>query len=328
MCVFTSSWSSWLFHRSQMCISRSSHIDSATLTITIIIGQAGIRWITFVCRIFPVFLVKRQQPGITSFGPLYVLEEPTRQWITTIDTLEASFPNKALVALGDLNCRARTLGHSRLNDSGPILDTWIQVSDNFDVHLFTEPTHPDSHEFWDVVIYKDLDAPPEISFEDRVFSNHRGILTRIELKDGHNLSRESPVVRLQMKPINKALTQLVRKKGGFTFQEFAHIVRTEVQRRQKRRRPLSKNHQYRRRCYWFKPSKSLERLKESMFQAQKAGQQDRFKELRNQYQKMLNETKLQRLLGRDIREQRHEKILRHAEATQPKVRVERQRHLQ
>jgi len=25
-------------------------------------------------------------------------------------TLEASFPNKAVVALGDLNCRARTLG--------------------------------------------------------------------------------------------------------------------------------------------------------------------------------------------------------------------------
>jgi hypothetical protein len=49
-----------------------------------------------------------------------------------------------VVALVDLNCRARTFGHSRLNESGPILDTWIQVSDNFDVHLFTEPTRPDS----------------------------------------------------------------------------------------------------------------------------------------------------------------------------------------
>jgi len=45
-----------------------------------------------------------------------------QQWITTMDTLEASFPNKAVVALGDLNCRVRTLGHSRLNESGPILD--------------------------------------------------------------------------------------------------------------------------------------------------------------------------------------------------------------
>jgi hypothetical protein len=129
----------------------------------------------------------------------------------------------------------------------------------------------------DVVIYKDLDAPPVIRFEDRIPSNHRSILTRIDLKDRHN----------------KALTELVRQKGGFTFQEFTDIVRTEVQRRQKHRRPSSKNHQYRRRCYWLKPSKSLERLKESMFQAQKAGQQDRFKELRNQYQKMLKHEKIQ-----------------------------------
>jgi hypothetical protein len=145
----------------------------------------------------------------------------------------------------------------------------------------------------DVVIYKDLDAPPEISFEDKIPSDHRGILTRIDLKDGHILSRESPVVRLKMRPINKALTELVRQKGGFTLQEFAHIVRTEVQRPQKHLRPSSKNHQYRRRCYWFKPSKSLDRLKESMFQAQKADQQDRFKELRNEYQKMLKHEKRQ-----------------------------------
>jgi len=206
--------------------------------------------------------------------------EGIHQWITTIDTLEASFPNEAVVALGDLNCRARTLGHSRLNESGPILDTWIQVSDNFDVHLFTEPTTPASQGFLDVVIYKDLDVPPEISFEDRIPSDHRGILTGIRLKDGHNLSRESPVVRLKTRPINKALTELVRQKGGFTLQEFVHIVRTEVQRRHKHRRLSSKNHQYRYRWYWFKPSKSLDRLKASMFQAQKAGQQDRFKELR------------------------------------------------
>jgi len=194
---------------------------------------------------------------------------------------------QSIVALGDLNCRARTLGHSRLNDSGPILDTWIQVSDNLDVHFFTEPTRPASQGFLDVIIYKDLDAPPEISFEDRIPYDHRGILTRIDLKDGHNLSRESPLVRLKMRPNNKALTELVRQKIGFTLQEFAHIVRTEVQRRQKHRRPSSKNHQYRCRWYWFKPSKSLERIKESMFQAQKAGQQDRFQDLRNQYQKML-----------------------------------------
>jgi len=174
--------------------------------------------------------------------------EGTQQLFTTMDTLEASFPNKAVVALGDLNCRARQLGHSRSNESGPILDTWIQVSDNFDVHLFTEPTHPAFQRFLDVVIYKDLDTPPEISFEDRIPSDHRDILTRIDLKDGHNLSRESPVVRLKMKPINKALTELVRHKGGFTLQEFAYIVRTEVERRQKKRRPSSKNHQYRRRC--------------------------------------------------------------------------------
>jgi len=152
-----------------------------------------------------------------------------------MDTLEASFPNKAVVSLGNLNCRARTLEHSRLNESGPILDTWIQVSHNFDVHLFTEPTRPASQGFLDVVIYKDLDAPPEISFEDTIPSDHRGILTRIDLKDGHNLSRESPVVRLKTKPINKALTKLVRQKGGFTLHEFAHIVRAEVQRRQRHR---------------------------------------------------------------------------------------------
>jgi hypothetical protein len=80
--------------------------------------------------------------------------EGIQQWITTMVTLGASFPNKAVVALGDLNCRARTLGHSRLNESGPILDTWMQVSDNFDVHLFTEPTPPASQGFLDVVIYK------------------------------------------------------------------------------------------------------------------------------------------------------------------------------
>jgi len=167
------------------------------------------------------------------------------------------------------------------------------VSDNFDVLLFTEPTRPASQGFLDVVIYKDPDAPPEISFEDRIPSDHRGMLTRIDLKDGHNFSGESPVVRLKMKTINKALTELVREKEGFTLQDFAHIVRTEVQRRQKHRRPSSKNHQYRRRCYWFKPSKSKERLKESMFQAQKAGQPDRFKEPRNQYQKMLKHEKRQ-----------------------------------
>jgi len=141
--------------------------------------------------------------------------EGIQQWITTMDTLEARFPKKAVVALGDLNCRARTLGHSRLNESGPILDTWIQVSDNFDVHLFTESTRPASQGFLDVVIYKDLDAPPESSFKDRIPSDHRGILTRIDLKDGHNLSRESPAVRLKMRPIKKALTELVRQKGGF-----------------------------------------------------------------------------------------------------------------
>jgi hypothetical protein len=163
-----------------------------------------------------------------------------------MDTLEASFPNKAVVALGDLNCRAR---NSRLNESGTILDTWIQVSDNFDVHLFTEPTRSASQGFLDVVMYKDLDATPEISFEDRIPSDHRGILTRIDLKDGHNLSRESPVVRLKMKPINKTLSELVSQKGGFALQKFAHIVRPEVQRRQKHRHPSSKNHQYRRRCH-------------------------------------------------------------------------------
>ena len=93
--------------------------------------------------------------------------------------------------------------------------------------------------------------------------------------------------------IKKGLTEVVRQKGGFPLQEFAHIVRTEFQRRQKHRRPSSKNHQYRRRCYWFKLTKSLERLKESMFQAQKAGQQDRVKELRNQYQKMVKHGKRQ-----------------------------------
>jgi len=96
-----------------------------------------------------------------------------------MDTLEASFSNKAVVALGDLNCRVRTLGHSQLNESGPIPDTWIQVSDNFDVHLFTESTRPASQGFLDVVMYKDLDSPPEISFEDRIPSDHRGILTRL-----------------------------------------------------------------------------------------------------------------------------------------------------
>jgi hypothetical protein len=96
------------------------------------------------------------------------------------------------------------LGHSRLNESGLILHTWIQVSANFDVHLFTEPTRPASQGFLDVVIYKDLDAPPEISFKDRIPCDHRGILTRIDLKDGHNPSRESPVVRLKMKPIKQS----------------------------------------------------------------------------------------------------------------------------
>jgi hypothetical protein len=96
-----------------------------------------------------------------------------------------------------------------------------------------------------------------------------------------------------MRPINKALTELVRQKGGFALQEFAHIVRTEVQRRQKHHRPSSKNHQYRRRNYWFKPSKSLDRLKESTFQAQKAGQQGRFKELRSQSQKIIKHEKRQ-----------------------------------
>jgi len=78
--------------------------------------------------------------------------EGIQQWISTMDTLEESFPNKAVVALGDLNCRARTLGHSRVNESGPILDTWIQVSDKFDVYLFTEPTRTASQGLLDVVI--------------------------------------------------------------------------------------------------------------------------------------------------------------------------------
>jgi hypothetical protein len=156
-----------------------------------------------------------------------------------------------------------------LKESGPILDTWIQVSDNFDVQLFTEPTRPASQGFLDVVIYNDLDAPLKIFFEDRIPSHHRGILTRIYLKNGHNLSRESPVVRLKIKPINKALTELMRQIGGVTLHEFAHIVRTKVQRRQKNRRPSSKNRQYRRRWYWFKPSKSLERLKNPCFQPRK-----------------------------------------------------------
>jgi len=63
----------------------------------------------------------------------------------------------------------------------------------------------------------DLGAPPEISFENRIPSDHRGILTQIELRDGHNLSREYPVVRLKMKPINKALTELVRQKGDLHY---------------------------------------------------------------------------------------------------------------
>jgi len=83
---------------------------------------------------------------------------------------------------GDFNCRARTLGHSRLNESGPILDSWIPVSDNFDVHLFTETMRPPSRGFLDAVLYKNLNAAPEISFEDKIPYDHRDILARIHLQ--------------------------------------------------------------------------------------------------------------------------------------------------
>jgi len=166
------------------------------------------------------------------------------------------------------------------------------VSDNFDVHLFTEPTRSASQGFLYVVMYKDLDAYPEISFEYRIPSHHRGMVTRIDLKDGHNLSRESPVVRLKMKPINKALTELVRQKRIYPSGIRTHRS-DRGSKASENRRPSSKNHQFRRRCYWFKPSKSLERVKESVFQAQKAGQQDRFKKLRNQHHKMLKHEKRQ-----------------------------------
>ena len=174
--------------------------------------------------------------------------EGIQQWITTMDTLEASFPNKAVLGLGDLNRRARTLGHSRLIESGPILNTWIQVNDNFDVHLSTEPTRPAFQGFLDVVMYKDMDAPPEISFEERIPFDHRGILTKIDLKDGHNLSRESPVVRLKMKLINKALTELVRQKEDLPFKNSPTSFGPRFKGVKKNRRPSSKNQQYRRRA--------------------------------------------------------------------------------
>jgi len=45
----------------------------------------------------------------------------------------------------------------------------------------------------------------------------------------------------------------------------------------------------------FQAQQELGASQKSMFQAQKAGQQDRFKELRNQYQKMLKYEKRQSL---------------------------------
>jgi exonuclease III len=94
--------------------------------------------------------------------------EGIKQRVEIMDSLEAKFPNSAIIFLADLNCRATALGNLQTNESIPFLEAWIRQSDSWDFHKFQEPTLPSSEGFLDIVFYKDLVKCHQVSFEDTI----------------------------------------------------------------------------------------------------------------------------------------------------------------
>lgn len=216
-----------------------------------------------------------------------------QRWTEVIDSLEAKFPHSRIVALGDLNCRAQALGNQRQNESSPLLDAWIESSDSFEIHQFDSPTRPACDGYLDIVFYKDLEQRPQVSFEESIPSDHRGIIALIDTGSQPTQVSNPPRLRLKMTRINKSLMELLKRKGRFTLPEVVQIIKQESNRCRKSRRPKPSRSNYRQRCYWFKPSKALETLKQKMFRAKKSGDPDTFNSLRTEFQKLLKYEKKQ-----------------------------------
>jgi hypothetical protein len=153
--------------------------------------------------------------------------EGIKQWIEIMDFLEAKYPNSAIISLGDLNCRATALENLRTNESSPFLDAWIRQSDSWDFHKFQEPTRPSSEGFLDMVFYKDLAKCPQVSFEDRIPSDHKGILIRIDNRWDVQTSPAPVNVKLKMQNINNALRRHMEFRGQFSVRDVAAIIQQE-----------------------------------------------------------------------------------------------------
>ena len=79
--------------------------------------------------------------------------EGIKQLIEIMESVEAKYPNSAILSLGDLNCRGTALGNLRTNESSPTLDAWIRQSDSWSFHRFQEAS---SEGILDIVFYKGL----------------------------------------------------------------------------------------------------------------------------------------------------------------------------
>ena len=128
--------------------------------------------------------------------------EGINQWIEITDSLEAKYTNSAIISLGDLNFRATAPGNLRRNESSPFLNAWIRQSDSWDFQKFQEPTLPSSEGFLVIVFYKELAKCPQLSFEDKIPSDHKGILIRIDNCCQVSTSPAPANVKLKMENIN------------------------------------------------------------------------------------------------------------------------------
>jgi len=118
--------------------------------------------------------------------------EGIKQWTEIMNSREPKYPNSAIIFLSDLNCRSTALGNLRRNESSPFLDAWIRQNDSWDFHKFKEPTRQSSGGFLDIVFYKDLAKCPQISFKDKIFSDHKRYLdTYRQLLGGTNFTCSS-----------------------------------------------------------------------------------------------------------------------------------------
>jgi hypothetical protein len=219
--------------------------------------------------------------------------EGIKQWIEIMDSLEAKYPNSVIISLGDLNCRATALVNLRTNESSPFRNAWIQQSDSWDFHKFQEPTRPSSEGFLNIVFYKDLAKCLQVSFEDEIPSDHKGVLIRIDNCWDVPTSPAPVSVRLKMENINNALRRHLEVRGQFSVRDFAAIMQQERTRCLQSRRSKGRRNYYRQRYYWFQPSNSLLKLKRTMFRAKKSGDITGFNTLRRNYQQLLEHEKRQ-----------------------------------